>query len=281
MLARALLDLVLTASKIVERLWKSTPAIGSDAHERLGGRSLGSSAYTEVSAYVSAGTDYLFAFAYLLKRKEELGPSFASLTRSGIETLGRAWWLLEAKDRAQFEHRAAVMHLKDVNDFVSEGGQMERVMPDGTRSLLLDPRSEAERSKKLALGEGKREKVPNYSTLAIALLGAADVLRPKTEYSHLSGVAHGQASVLGSFGHVVDATSGGGEFQIGLPIRNLRNYLWDLTKSLEAVVDRLINEWDLQAERERWTAVKERVWSTLNGIFDLLEAVPDSRDSTN
>ncbi|CAN5155282.1 hypothetical protein BH11ACT4_BH11ACT4_06850 [soil metagenome] len=269
-LSSALIDVGTAATVIGSRLWETKPGPGSRAEMLLSGGGLSSSPMVDVVMALAAGTDNFHAFSRLLRLPEEFSPSLASLARSCIESLGRGWWLLEASNPAEMLHRAAALEHAEIIAGVKRGVTMVNLMPDGTFATVDDPIGDARRRLDAAgLVTGREQRRPGYAELAIAIMAAADVTSPAAEYSSLSGAAHGEATTIS--GHGVPrsgAESAIGNFKIGLTIRNARVILWTLVHVLDVFVSRLIADWEVIGERDRWVTSRERAFSTFQTVFD-------------
>lgn len=275
-LSSALIDIGTTASQIGSRAWVTPPSAGSRAESLLAGADVSEPGFSGVVSALSAGTDGFHALARVLRMPEQFGPAIATLARSCIETLGRGWWLLEAISPLELELRAAVLHLEEVRIALLRGVTIERRLPDGSSLAIPDPLGDAE-ARVHAVSQRANllaPRPPGYSALAKAIMTAAGVADPSAEYSFLSGAAHGEALVIGS--HSVPKAGPPGTSTLGLTIRNARLILWTLIHVVDVFIMRLIDDWGIQAERERWINSRERALHTFQVLFDQMDAAPDS-----
>jgi hypothetical protein len=237
-------------------------------------------ALTDVSNRYAVSTDYLHAFARLLRMEEIFGPSLAALVRGFVETAGRLWWLLSSETPEQLAHRAAAMQLGETTMSAKRGVTIARVFNDGHREEVSpeDAVREAQANLERVRVPGAQEVVPGYTALATAVLAAAGVTDPVMEYSHLSGVAHGEVRTnIGFSGGRVGATEDAvATHTLGLPIRNANMYFWDLDHVLNLVLQRMIEMWGIDAERERWDAARTRVHNSCDRLFKMLQDAPDT-----
>lgn len=276
-ISRPLLELGNTASTIGSEMWNTPPASGSPSSTILSGRPLSTTAFTDVSIALAAGTDHYQGLARLIRLEQELGPSIATLTRSSIETLGRGWWLLDSVDAAQMEHRAAATAVKEHETAARNGVGSMLVFGDARREPVADPLSQAMARLAAVQVEGVTETVPGYKALAVAIMDAAGIEGPAAAYSHLSGVAHGEASTIGGLGTpsanrpVDDDTT----FSLGLPIANARNYAFTVTNVLDAFMSKIIAMWQVRAFKERWEQARWRTFQKFDELFTALADAPD------
>ena len=112
---------------------------------------------------------------------------------------------------------------------------------------------ETERVLSHARVPGRREKTPNYTSLACLVMSAAEINDPEGKYSHLSAVAHGSGFSVGGLGsrtpHPVEGFT---HFTISLPVANAQQYLRMVSHVLNVVVERFISLTCVSAEHERW-----------------------------
>lgn len=270
-LSRALIDAGTSATRISSRLWEMNPKPTAPVVELLDGQEFSTSAFGAVSLSLAAGTDQYHAFSQLMRTDVHFGPSFATLARSTIESLGRGWWLLSADSAAVMNHRAAAMDLAEAQTAIKNNVESRRFFPDGRHEAVDDPIAEARKRFDAATISGESATVPGYRALACTIMDAAGVESPATVYSHLSGAAHGERSTVGGLGsRRADSDGAVAQFQLRMPIRNARLYCWVLVHVLDVVMSRLIDLWDVQAERDRWVQSFARCTDTLDKTFDWL-----------
>lgn len=113
--------------------------------------------------------------------------------------------------------------------------------------------------------------VPGYTALAVAVMTAAGVTNARAEYSHYSGIAHGEGLTVGGMG-AVSIVGNVKVGSLGLPIANLYMYLWTLLHTTDIVMTKWIDMWGMHAERERWDQRRERAYDTVVKIRDMLRA---------
>lgn len=271
-----MIDMGSAASRASSRIAETSgPAPGTKAREWLGDEGTWSSGFILVTGALSAATDHFHAFARLLRKEEPYGPSLAALSRAFCEVAGRAWWLLQSADDAQLEHRAAAMSLRAMR----EGqGATVRVFSDGRREGIdhAEALREAEQQLSASVVKGRRERVPDYTRLATDVMTAAGVADAVEEYSHLSGVTHGNAIHIGGMGSICSHQADGyATVSLGLPIRNANQYLWTMTHVLDVVMTPLLEITSAPAALDRWTAARERAYNTFEQVFNVLRDAPD------
>ena len=275
----ALIDEGTVASQIGSRLWEQQPRVESLASAMLDSNHVASVALTDVSNLYAVSTDYFHAFARLLRMEETFGPSLAALVRGFIEASGRLWWLLSSESPEELAYRAAMMQLGEARMAAKRGVRSARVFANGGHEEISAEKAVEEAEALLARVRvpGGEETVPGYTALATAVLEAAGVADPVMEYSHLSGAAHGEAGTnVGFSGRRRDASDGDvAAYTLGLPIRNANMYFWDVDHVLDLLLQRMIDLWGIEAERERWSASRARVHTTLDTLFQLLKELPE------
>lgn len=231
-----------------------------------------STGFSSIMQAISTATDHSRAFARLLRANEPHGPSLASLCRAFAETAGRAWWLLESTDAAQLAHRAATMRHQEVRD-VGTTGTTVRVR-EGKYEIVSHEEAlrEADRALSEASVPGRREKTPNYTALATAVMAVGEITEPASKYSHLSAVAHGAGFSVGGLGtrapHVAEGFT---HFTIALPIANAQLYCKVITRVLDVVMTRFVELACDDSERERWKTSYVRSHNRIVTVFDKLE----------
>lgn len=244
------------------------PQPGTTAHAWVDGSNW-STGFSSIMQAMSTATDHSRAFATILGAQVEHGPSLAVLCRAFVEVAGRAWWLLDSKDGAQLEHRAAAMRFNEVRDS-GETGVAARVR-DGKYETVshADVLLEAERALSRASVAGKREKTPSYKPLACGVMSAADIIKPDAKYSHLSAVAHGSGFSVGGLGARTPHEAGGfTRFTISLPIANAKQYLRINSRVLNVVLERFIVLACSESELGRWRHAHVHSHNRIVNIFD-------------
>lgn len=270
-LSGALIGLTSCTNRVVGRASRLVgPQSGTTAHQWLDGGNW-STGFSSIMQAISTATDHSRAFAWVLRAKEDHGPSFAALCRAFVEVAGRAWWLLDSNDSAQLEHRAAAMRLTEVREKGSSGltvrvrdGEYETVSYE---EALLD----AERALSRASVAGRKEKTPGYTTLACRVMSAAGIADPDAKYSHLSAVSHGAGFSVGGLGarapHEADGFT---HFTIALPIANAQQYLRIMTRVLNVVMEKFISLAGDHAEQARWRYAYVNGHNRIVNEFDAL-----------
>ncbi|WP_285036585.1 hypothetical protein [Plantibacter sp. ME-Dv--P-095] len=267
LLGNAMIDLGNAWRDAGSRLAASDPPLESEAAQ-VEEDTVGSSFLGPVSMSLSAASDEFQAVARLVRMDETFGPSIAALTRTTLETLGRAWWVLSATDLARSRHRAALMYLNEVKS-------AQRYTPTHIRATLHDGRAEAvdaepaveeaQRDFDAVKVPGGEDKVPTYTALVTGVMEAADVDEARAEYSHLSGVAHGEVFTVGGFSRQVSPDQPDvGSLQ--LPNSNLFQYIWTLTHVVDLCLLRWFELWQSTAERERWEQRRDRAYGTFEHL---------------
>jgi hypothetical protein len=80
---------------------------------------------------------------------------------------------------------------------------------------------EADRALSQTSVAGRKEKTPNYTTLACRVMSVAGITDPEGKYSHLSAVSHGAGFSVGGLGaRTPHPAEGFTHFTISLPIAN-------------------------------------------------------------
>jgi hypothetical protein len=186
----------------------------------------------------AVASDHFSAFADLLRSETPHGPSLAALLRSGLETWGRAWWVLTAPSPTQAEYRAKAMIVDELATATRRGIRLLSGVPieEGLKRMT-EVRDQ--------VAGGSSEPVPRYSALAADMLSACGDLHPMTTYSHLSGVAHGESAFTASLS---DSPLGpaGTVALIALPTRNLATYSTSVFGITAIGMSKLIAEWDVE-----------------------------------
>lgn len=262
----ALIDLVRGASVLIEEMWETDPAAGSRAAEMMDGRTFRSTPFVDVSVFMAAATDQFRATATLIRVPESFSPSIAALTRSTIEVLGRASWLLAATDYQDFRHRMVAARAKELQLGEVRGIRVVRLASDGLVTDDAGLVEEARAELTDARGDGQELRVPGYTALATELMEVADVDNPRAVYSFLSGASHGEASTVAGLG-VPDLTSGEGRsatYTFALTSQHARTYSWALTHCLDYVIETLVEMWGVGRFVERWDQTRARVWDALD-----------------
>lgn len=174
-----------------------------------------SSAARLVALHRATAAEELAAFALLLRSDGPIGPSLGVLARSCIETLSRAWWILDARTSEQAERRARSMIVKELQAGERRGIQM---LGFGTiNEAIMNATLERDR-----VLDAPVEDPPSYTSLTRTALQDAGCPPELASmiYSHLSGVAHGESVFTESF---IDPTSDGPDTLL-LPNDNLGSY---------------------------------------------------------
>lgn len=270
-LSDALIGVTSCANQIVGDVSLSAgPQPMTTAHVWVDGQNW-STGFSSIMQAISTATDHTSALARVLRRQEDHGPSLAALCRAFAEVAGRAWWLLESKDAAQLEHRAAAMRLDEVRG-TGETGVAVRVR-DGKYETVSHAEAllDAERALSRASVAGRREKTPNYTALACNVMSAADITNPDGKYSHLSAIAHGAGFSVGGLGaRAPHAAEGFTHFTISLPIANAKQYLRITSRVLNIVLEKFIALACNESERERWRHAHVRAHNRIVYIFEEL-----------
>ena len=265
-LSSAMIGAAKSGSDVCSRLWVRGVKPDTPIADLLGGKALRESAFADVSVAISTATDHLHALARVIRLPVELGPSIATLSRGTIEALGRAWWLLDVQDAAAMEHRSAVMRLAELSTAKKRGVTTSHLRTDGDREdLNID----------LAIDEAKRRltgqpqhlelDIPRYTVLATTVMAAAGVKKAATEYSHLSGAAHGENLTALGFSSVCRETG-----RMGLPYRYLDMYAWTVLHTVDLVVTHLIDLWDAGEELERWSVQRDRTYKDFDTLRNIV-----------
>lgn len=252
-LSGALIGLTSCTNRVVGRAsLLSGPRPGTTAHEWLEGGNW-STGFSSIMQAISTAADHARAFAWVLRAKEDHGPSFGALCRAFTEVAGRAWWLLESKDAAQLEHRAAAMRLDEARG-TSGNGVAVRVRDDEYETVShAEVLLEAQRGLTRASVAGRKEKTPNYTALARRVMSAAGIADPDAKYSHLSAVSHGVGFSVGGLGaRAPHAAEGFTHFKISLPVANAQAYLRIMTRVLNVVMGKFTSLAGDAAEQARW-----------------------------
>lgn len=268
LLGNALIDLGNAWRDIGSRLVASEPPPESDVGQIVGDGTVGGSFLGPVSMSLAAASDEFQAVARLVRMEETFGPSVAALTRTALETLGRAWWVLSATDLAESKHRAALMHLDEVKTAKKNTPTHIKAMFHDGRAEAIDPQqavAEAQADFDAVRVPGSDDEVPSYTALVKGVMEAAGVESARSEYSHLSGVAHGEVFTVSGF----SAPASPERPDIGalkLPNSNLFMYLWTLTHVVDLCLLRWIDLWQSREERERWEQRRERAYDTFERL---------------
>lgn len=265
-LSSALIDFVHNASRLLDEMWETDPRPDSRAASLMAGKPFGSTPFTDVSVFVAAGTDHFRATATLIRVPESFSPSIAALTRSTVEVLGRAWWLLGAEGPADFRHRMVAARTKELQFGQDRGVRLVRMAADGSVTEEVGLVEEAQQELADARGDRQKLRVPGYTDLATDLMSAADVDNARAMYSFLSGASHGEASTVAGLG-TPDGTSLENQravFGFGLSSANARSYSWALTHCLDHVITKLVDMWGVRRLDERWLQTRQRVWKRLD-----------------
>lgn len=270
-------DMGNTWRDIGSRLIESKPKPGSFVDELLKGGALDRGHLSPISLPLAAANDHFQAFGRLIRGQEVFGPSVAAVCRSSLESLGRAWWLLESPDTPAFEHRVAAFRVKEAQTAKKHStGKFARSRPDGTVEELtgqdfLDI-AQAEFDSVRLTSEAKV--APGYTDLTTSVLAASSVPSPRSEYSGLSGIVHGEQAAVLSMNRFQDSTKPD-IGSLGLPIGLLMQYTWTLSHTVDTVITRWIDSWGSIPEIERWTQVRDRSydsWQEVNNFLDSLGA---------
>lgn len=264
-ISSALIDLGNFWRDAGSRIVASLPPTGSQADQIRGGETVGGSYLGNVSMSLAAASDHFQALARLLRMEETFGPSIAALTRTALETLARGWWVMDAPDAAAFKHRAALMYWSEVKTAAQHAPEHM-----GTRSGKRGESVDAQQAVVDALAaldavrvDSEPDRVPKYTQLVTELLEAADDESARSEYSHLSGVAHGEVFTIGGFSS--PASEGSPDIAaLTIPSNNLFMYLWVLTQAVDLCLTRWFDLWEAHQEIERWIQHRDRVYDTLN-----------------
>jgi hypothetical protein len=190
-----------------------------------------------VSLHRAVAVDHLAAFSELLAIPASHAPSLASLARSCIETWGRAWWIMTSTSTAQAEYRARAMVVEELMTARKRGVTLL------SRESIEDALDRA-KSERDSVVDAQSEFVPGYTALAQDLLKQAGVTDDAAAYSHLSGVAHGEAIFTESLS---DRPKDGANApaMIGLPSKNLFVYCTELLGVTAIATHLLIQAWGL------------------------------------
>lgn len=266
-LSSALIGAAKSASDVSSRLWVREIKPCTPLADLIGGRSLGESAFTDVSGAISVGTDHFHALARVVRLPEELGPSIATLVRGTIEAFGRAWWLLEVQDTVVMDHRSAVMRLAELTTAKRRGLAIGRLQRNGTRQRIDIDVAIDEAKEYLADKQPEHQTLtmPGYTTLATNVMTAAGVRNSATQYSQLSGAAHGENLTALGFSSVQHGVG-----KLGLPYRYLDMYSWTVLHVVDLIVTHVIDLWDADDERQRWASQRDRTYGSFDAWHDML-----------
>lgn len=244
-LSSALSDLGDSLVVLASALWEIEPSEDSRALELFGGLSLDSSKFGQVTVCVAAASDEFNAFALVLGADAAFGPSMASLARSCVETLGRAWWLVGSSNAAALAHRSEILHVDEASYLAKNGGVAEYRDAFGLKRQLKGGEIVDYAAKRLAARkvEGERGKAPGYRELAIGLLTAVNSPNPGSDYSQMSGAAHGEATTLRSFGNIRPGLTGVATGGLNLPVTHAQLYIWILVHTIDRVLETLFQMW--------------------------------------
>ncbi|MEV7633622.1 hypothetical protein AB0N64_14580 [Microbacterium sp. NPDC089318] len=160
-----------------------------------------------------AGVDHAQAVAHAL-RSPDLSFSLATLTRGAVESYGRAWWLIEPEDDDE-------LIVRWLSGLVSELSQFEKVNPGGILTELRGRNSDVESEMPRLLDEiehrtkSRKPLSISYTRLATQLVDQIGA-NGRYQYSHLSGVAHGESMGHHGFVEVDDVN---GVYRVGLDER--------------------------------------------------------------
>lgn len=271
-LSGALIGITSCTNRVVGRTSRlAGPQPGTTAHKWLEGGSW-STGFSSIMQAISTAADHGRAFAWVLRAKEDHGPSFAALCRAFVEVAGRAWWLLDSCDAAQLEYRAAAMRLTEVREKGSSGltvrvrdGVYETVSYE---EALLDAQRALSR---VSVAGRKEKKTPGYTALACGVMSAAEIVEPDAKYSHLSAVSHGAGFSVGGLGarapHQADGFT---HFTISLPIANAQQYLRIMTRVFNVVMEKFISLAGDSAEQARWRYAYVNGHNRIVNAFDAL-----------
>ena len=147
-------------------------------------------------------------------RQEGTTFALATLTRGAIEAYARAWWLIEDESNKE-------VLVRWLSAIAKELQSLERFAPNtplkelrGRDSSPGDEREKALNDIERLTGSRKPRDI-GYASLATALQGNFDS-RARMNYSHLSGVAHGESLGINGFIGVDDVAH---TYDIALPER--------------------------------------------------------------
>jgi hypothetical protein len=108
--------------------------------------------------------DEFNAFAWVLGGDGPYGPSLGSLVRSCVETLGRAWWLMDVANSSVLAHRAAVLPVDEARYLARNDGVAATRGDDGEIRTLRGNEIEQAARERLARVrvEGESASAPGY-----------------------------------------------------------------------------------------------------------------------
>lgn len=241
---------------IASALWEVEPSAGSRVQELIQGKSLPESDFADVTISVAAATDEFNAFVWVLGGDGAYGPSMASLTRSCVETLGRAWWLMASSSAAVLAHRSAAFQVSESAYIANNKGEVARRDAFGQIRRLKGDEITAYAAERFEARrvEGEKAKAPGYRELATDLLAAVNSPNSGLDYSHLSGAAHGERTALGSFGNPRPGPPGTARVGLDLPVTHANLYIWILVHSIDRVLVSLFEMWGEASDdlHRRW-----------------------------
>lgn len=266
-LSSALIDLGTLASQVSSRLARLEAAPSTDAG-RWAVADPGTGMRMVFSSLM-AGTDHFHAFARLLRKEEPYVLSLAALARAFGEVMGRAWWLLDARSAEQFAHRAAALHLTEVLE--ASGETIATRNAGGIRTVVDDPRREAEQQLAAVAVAGVRERMPDYSRLFHQVSEASGVDGKGVTYAELSAATHGSSLSIGGMSHIGPRDhEGWAVVNLAFSIDHAEPYLWTLVRITEGVLHRLAEAYNARSELERIDAAVARVDDTCRKVLTVL-----------
>lgn len=275
-------DMGNTWRDIGSRLIESQPGAGTWVEKILqhGIRDRGH--LSPVSLPLAAASDHFQAYGRLIRGKEVFGPSVAAVCRSSLESLGRAWWLLDSVDADAFDHRTAAFNLKEAETAKKYStATFARRNPDGSLQELTGEGffDIAKAHWDTVRVNSEASKAPGYTELTTSVLQASSVPSPRSEYSGLSGIVHGEQTAVLSMNRFQDPSKPD-IGSLGLPIGLLMQYTWTLSHTVDTVLSKWIEAWGSRAEMERWTQVRDRSYDSWQEVNNFLDGYDKSTNET-
>lgn len=194
---------------------RATSFIGDSANLTLAdGREPIEEAVVQLLFTVRAGLDHL-RLASIALRDERASFSLMTLTRSCVEILAKAHWLLSSEDSRQFALRSLSMRLQELGALVGLDPDNEVVDVSSGRAVgAADEHAAIKSAIKRVAVDGKA--IPHSPAgLAVALGVSAKAVDSHT-YALLSSVAHGESVGIGNFLGITTGTRTP-QYVVGVP----------------------------------------------------------------
>lgn len=231
--------------------------VGAPFVGMLGGTSPVNAAHVRIMLGSLAAADHVRAFVRATQ-DDRTTVAAANLTRGGVESAAKSWFLLTSESAADLVRRHIALAELELNYTIKHGQLMSSDGQETDGQEYLDAHRELLVDNGLEPCHGV-----TMTTLVTDLLNtAADDRSGRSAYSALSSAAHGEAVAVSMF-----LVAREGDVHLQLPAALAYEYTGLLHMSCRLVARQLIAYADLEREyAERWTAALERATIPMRAI---------------